>query len=173
MSESAFPWARLPPLAHTHTCTHTRAETQAHLHKRPAHRTGPQRPGPGGGPQALALGVQRKDPQASPRRAPGREGPRPQRALPVHLQSRERAEGRGRSWDPGASGRESEKPVPAETRAGRTDRGWPPPSGAGRGWGRWGPRADAPSLPCPEQHSPVRLALPRSPGGGRWKLAFV
>ena len=73
----SLPRARLPPLAHTHTCTHTRADTQAHLHTRPAHRTGSQRPGPGEGadrrhrPLGCRGRIQRP-PRAGPREGRGR-----------------------------------------------------------------------------------------------------
>lgn len=169
----SLPWARLPPLAHTHTCTHTRADTQAHLHTRPAHRTGSQRPGPGRGPQAPALGVRRKDPEASPGRAPGREGPRRQRALPVHLQSRERAEARDLSWDPGASAGDEKSRCPRRRGVvGLTEAGLRPRARGGGGGA--GARAPTPP-PCLAAGSAVLSARlcpdPLEAEDGSWLLS--
>lgn len=115
-SESRCPSQPSPGLAsrsplHTGTRAHTRRNTGP-SHKRPAHRTGLQRPGPGGtagtGPWGWEEG------STGLPQGPGEGRPRPQRAC-RSTPSRERAEG-GPELDPGASGREREKPVPTETR---------------------------------------------------------
>lgn len=172
MSESAFPGLASRPL-HTRTRAHTRAQThrptctrapRIALALRGRVRGGDRRHRPLG-----CGGRIQRPPRAGPREGRGRGGRELCRPPPIPRAGRSQ----GPELGPRSLGRGREKPVPAETRGRRTDRGWPPPASAGRGWGGWSPRADAPSLPCRGQRSPVRPALPRSPGGGRWKLAFV
>lgn len=165
MSDRSQPSAWLAACSfHTRTRAHTRAQT----HRLTCTRSPSISLAPGGrvrggggtagtGPWGCGGRVHRP-----PRKAPGRDESEAGGAAAAESSAGPpsipgAAGGRGWSWDPGASGRGREKRVPAETRGGRTDRGWPPPAGLGAGVGGAGAREPTPP-PCLAPGSTVLCA---------------